>query len=788
MVELSLLFLTVIMNMTLFHYNLNLLCLLLILLLSFNACMSNNCSSQTHNATPLYLLSLLPYQQLDKDSQQPRLDTGRDLLPAVQLAVEYINCEEDLLKGYKLVLIEADGGCDIVDRGVESYVKQVLYSGHGRYGDGAQTISGIIGPACLESASTISSLTNRPSLRLPNIHLVNSLRFQSRTAFPLTFGILGSSVDLVETVFTLMKSNGWMKISLLYEVGDPSFLETVNYLKERIHADTSLGKLQFDSPISDNFLPVEDIAQRSARIIVVLASTSLVQKVMCHAYKKMLLNPTYQWMILGNTFSEIKDANTSFTYEDTLYNCSNQELTDIALKNSLFINYSVIDHTPKTDVGINYREYSVQYRKQLHLYNNYTNYTLIEQPQSTLVYDAVWALAFALNTTMKDNRGGGLSPNVCFGSNCGIASTLSAHTFQGISGYIDINNATGYNQRRVNIFQVIDSGMERHIGQYLSGNLTIFNTSVYFLVDTNLVEYVRVKWEVAAFFTIVTLIQLVIIIGLHIISIVNRNYKSIKATNPKLHHLVFTGCYLIILSEMVFVWALKTIKSSSLEQEATVCLVTLVWLLPLSWTLIFATLTAHAWRLYRIFTHFTNPGQYISDWALYSIISVQLGIDLLLATLWSVLDPTVSIPLETSMVSSEGIPIITTMCVNNYQFVWFTLLLAYKMFQISVLFLFCVLTKNIKAKGFTTSNYKVASYLICTVFVVLTTIYTLLYYTNAEIHADFVVYCVHVNSILFLCTAFILFPPVFPLLRERLNRKHNTHHEHVLGNSSAVFL
>ena len=777
------------MNMDLFPYNLKLLCLLLL------SCTS--CFSLTQNAeTPLYLLSLLPYQQLDKDLQQPRWNVGRDLVPAIELAVEYINCKEDLLNGYKLVSIAADGGCDVVDRGVHSFVDQVLYNGHGKYGNGAdhgQRISGMIGPTCLESVSAISSLTNRQSVRLPNIHLVNSPKFQNRVAFPLTFGILGSSFDFVETVFTLMRRNSWSKISVLFEEGEQSFLETVNYLKERIHADTSLGELQFDSLVKDNFLPVKDIATQHAqpaRVIVVLARASLVQKVMCHAYKKRMVYPTYQWILLGNTFSELNDANISFTYEDVLYDCSRQELTNIALKNSLFVDYNLIDHTPITDVGISYSEYRVQYRKRTNLYNNNINnteYTLTEIPQSTLVYDAVWALALALDTTLKYNKVGNLSPSVCFGSNCDVAARLSTHTFQGISGYIDIDNMTGYNRRVVNIFQVVDS-TEQHIGQYHAGNLTIFNTSIHFLLSTDLVEYIKVKWEVAAFFTLVTLTQLVIIVSLHILSVVYRNYRSIKASNPKLHHLIFAGCYLLVFTESMYIWPLKTIPSTSLEQKGAVCLVTLGWLLPVSWTLVFATLIAHAWRLYRIFTHFTNPGKYISDCALYMIISVQVGIDLLFATLWSVVDPTVVITLETGMVNSDGVPIVSTMCVNKYQFIWIPLVYTYKLFQLLVLLVLCVLTKNIKAKDFVTSKYKVASYLICAVFVGLSAMYATLYYFNAEIHADFVVYCVLANSLLFLCCTFILFPPVLPLLREKLNRKHKDLDENVLRQSSAVFV
>lgn len=739
-----------------------------------------SCSNMAQNPdtlVPLYILSILPYQQVG--STQPRLGIGRDLLPAIELAVKHVNCRRDLLPGYKLVLINSDGGCDVSHRGVRSYVEQVLYNGRGMYdrecsreswnmASLCRTFAGIIGPACVESVTAISSLINRESRRLVNIHLIDSPILQDRTVFPHSFGILGSSLDMAEAVLTLIRRNGWTKISVLYEQDTgKTFQETANYLKERLHVDASLGDLEFVSQITDNFLPIRNVSI-SSRIIVILANTAITKKVMCLASEVKMIYPKHQWILIGSNLYELNDSNVRFTYNDMPYDCSRQQLVDKILSKSLLLKYNFTGASHwKTDVGRNYAQFRKEYVEQIQLLSQTSNYTLQERPfESALVYDAVWVLAYSFNATLVHHQQGITSPNI---SSDARYYPLNTNSIQGVSGLINFNSHTGYNQRVIDIFQVFD-GRELFIGQYYGNSATIFNASqVYFL--PNSLSILAVRWELSTFFTLVTLILLVFSICLHALCIVYWNYHSIKASNPKLHQLIFLGCYILILNEMVYIWPLKTIRYLSFGKEGPFCHATLAWLPPIGWTLIFASLIAHAWRLYRIFIHYTKPGRYISDWALGALILFQLSIDLLLAAVWTIVDPTLSRPVDSGKVDSEGKPILTAMCYRKFQYLWIPLMFSYKLFQLFILFVLSVLTRNIKTNNFETNKYRIASYLICLVFVVLSMALALLYFKNAEIHSDFTVYCVLVTSILCLCYGFILFPPVLPLLKEKLSRK-----------------
>mgnify|MGYP001951274661 CR=1 FL=1 len=279
----------------------------------------------------------------------------------------------------------------------------------------------------------------------------------------------------------------------------------------------------------------------------------------------------------------------------------------------------------------------------------------------------------------------------------------------------------------------------------------------------------------ASFFTLLTMIQLCIIITLHILTVVNRKHKSIRASNSKLSHFVFIGCYLIIATLMLFLWPYKTLPV--LEGRAEVCVTFNYWLLPVSLTLIFGPLIAHVWRLYRIFTHFNRPGCCLSDNALYGIVVLMICLDLLIAILNTALSPTQVSYTYTGRVSPEGRVIESSMCSQSpiIIVVW-----VYKYVQATTLLVFSCLTSKVKTgKDFSTGRFKIVTYSIIVLSAILLPLYISLWITNADIHGDVVVMCILTNGFLLLCTVFILLPPVAGALRTRktINRY-----------SSAVFL
>ena len=70
-----------------------------------------------------------------------------------------------------------------------------------------------------------------------------------------------------------------------------------------------------------------------------------------------------------------------------------------------------------------------------------------------------------------------------------------------------------------------------------------------------------------------------------------------------------------------------------------ICQAVWVWLFPISFTLMMGIVTVRAWRLYRIFTHYMNPGKFISNRALLTILSILVLFDVVIAIVWTTCDP-----------------------------------------------------------------------------------------------------------------------------------------------------
>ena len=146
-------------------------------------------------------------------------------------------------------------------------------------------------------------------------------------------------------------------------------------------------------------------------------------------------------------------------------------------------------------------------------------------------------------------------------------------------------------------------------------------------------------------------------------------------------------------------------------------------------------------------------------------VLIQLGVDVVLGTVWSTVSPiTLIIVEEYSYTNENGDTILPRQCVFTNTEYWLVLLAAYKSFQMLLLILLCILTRNVKDKRFNTVSTSRASYLGLLLITTLFPLHMILWYTNAHIDADFVVLCVFFsgNGLVFLI--FVLVPPILPLL------------------------
>ena len=287
-----------------------------------------------------------------------------------------------------------------------------------------------------------------------------------------------------------------------------------------------------------------------------------------------------------------------------------------------------------------------------------------------------------------------------------------------------------------------------------------------FIDDEFAIRNEPARQGVATFFGIVTFIQLVVIIVLHILTIVYRDHRSVKASSPKLNHFSFVGIYLVVVGILLNV--INEHPRLSDTVKAHLCQAVWCWFLPIGFTLAIVPVVVRTWRLYRIFTHYLNPGHFISNPVLITVICIMVVVDLIIAIIWTSIDPFRIQELESTTMDGDATFLLIRLgCRSDYYFVWLGVILAYKILLLLVMCVLAYLTRNIRNQSFATASLRVFGYL----FVIIFTLGFSLYYIFALLatfdpNFELSAFCITLNLLLLSNTVCIFMPPLLPPLRE----------------------
>ena len=722
-----------------------------------------------NSSSIIHLLTILPYPVPPNDSVslRPFWDGGLAVLPAAQLAVEHVNQDPNTLPGYRVELLNVDGGCNIYSRALMNFVEQV-YCG--------TPIAGVIGPGCSDSTLAISSIFGRPEIALSNVHLATSSLLQNRTRYPNSYGILSSSFTIINATISLIRYNRWQKVAILYD--STVFVHISPQLRNAINQELQNSRIVFYSLVSDVYFPFEALTKSLARVIVTWTSIEHAQKLLCIAHDRDIVFPHYQWVLSGFDVREFLATVNEivFGYRGKLYNCSDK-LT--ILKNNLVLSYTLenMDHAASLVSGYTYNQIRWQYWSKLQAYNHRKDLPVSPSIWATITYDAIWALVLAMNMSTVITRGLDNPNCLPFGTEKftnEINRNLEQIEFNGASGYISFDSASGYTHRTVDIIHINNSLGRTVVGLTDGENISILVDGPDIFINTDDVitlRLVTIHESVAAIFLITILTLFVATLLLHILSTVKRKHPSVKASSPILNHFIFFGCYTWTTAAVIYILLVKTLNFGDDRTYANCCHTIWVWLMPMGMSLTIGTLISRTWRIYKIFIHFQNPGHLISNKSLITLVLVQLSIDVVLGTIWSVVSPIQIANLDKEVIAGNRIiqsrerTCVFTSNGNSYVF-WLSILYCYKALQIFSLFTLTLLTRNINNKRFTTVLLRKASYLTFVLYVSLIPTFTVLWYINAEIHTDVIVMCVLITSIMSVCLLLVLLPPVIPILKK----------------------
>ena len=703
------------------------------------------------------LLVLLPFQ-IPGSQQQPSYTDGPILLPGAELAVEQINQREDLLPGYYMSITVANSACNLNSHTIVNFVEPFFHSG--------VSFAGILGPACSDAAEVVSAITGESGVSILNFHIVSSPQLSNRKRYGYSFGTVGSSRVYVGLFLQLMKQNDWQSVAIFYEESKIFYATAYSLLVEELPRVFPQGNIIFSSDVSDTYLPLSLISNHHVRVILVLSTSDLTHRMLClisRVYPQFKF-PAYQFVFMeARTFYFHNPVN--FTFNNRDYACSVKEITQI-MEGFLFSHIKLDLVNTSTDLvsGMTYEEYYEKYQEKVG--KSVENGVTTEWANPT--YDGVWSLALALNHSIPKLNAIGLNlSDYTYGQRDAtniIRDEVVRLKFQGASGIISFDNETGYTSAMVDLHQPVDN-VSLIAGYYSQedGKLEIVG-SPKFVKNRFESEELLVHPALAAVFLLLTAVALVLIITAHVLTLIYRNFKAIRASSYRLGQLAFIGCYILTMSTVSF--TVQKAGPTSLVDTTSLCVIQ-VWFLPLSITLILGTVTAKTWRLYRIFVHLKKPGKLLTDWMLIVIVLALAGVDIVVCIIWTTVFQITTLSRETIRESNEME--VRVECHSDYYFVWFGVLAAYQGLIMLTAFTLALLTKSIHYKSFKTKAVTLLVYFLTVTLLLGIPIYIILQGTNTSgVNAEYAVLSLTLNAVLYLCLGFLFFPPILSLLREKL--------------------
>ena len=715
----------------------------------------SNCGDkQSHNAQKtIYFGLMLSFPE--GSSHAASYDDGHNLAPAAYLAVQQINERSDLLQDYKIKILRFDGGC-------ESYTRTIL--GINKLYCSCENIVGIIGPSCEQSSRTVSELTNRKDFSMITVNY--GVRQESVGKHPYSFGILGTHDVYNGMVVELVKVNNWTNTALLYYgLGEYYRMES----DELTHLLQASGfSVMYQSAIYDTFIPLKQVKESFARVIILSTTDELYVRILCMAYHEKMVFPHYQWIFQNIVHPT---GNISFNYGGQQISCSEAEIMT-ALHGSIYpiLNaFEAVQYYSKlpTSTGYSAAEFYTNYRLQTIMYSEQFAVNSHTSLKANAIYDAVWVMAFALNDTLVDLN---ISlTDIDLGSGVlaeSVRRRLLKTSILGTTGSIKFDNI-GFNKQIVlNIYQYSKAEAKK-IAVYANEMLTFSPNVSHTFIPSFDKHYKQINLGVATTIFILTTITLGLVITAQIANIYYRTHKVIKASSPMLNHLIFLGCHSIAFG--VIFLTLGSFRYPNLDVKKWMCNLA-PGLLNIGASLLLGTVCLKTWRLNRIYAKSKKlvKGEIkcMKTYSLAGLVSIFVVTDVILCILWGVLDPLTPTPMEHFGIVNNNPSIITEdLCQSQFSLIWALTPFVPKVL-LSLASFALALSTHFRIRELKTNNVIILTYCLAVVYGLAIPLYVIFFIVELDVTVRVALMCICFN--LSVCISVIaLFLPFIDAIKRR---------------------
>ncbi|XP_077454709.1 gamma-aminobutyric acid type B receptor subunit 1-like isoform X2 [Stigmatopora argus] len=549
---------------------------------------------------------------------------GQACMPSAQMALDLVNNRSDILPDYELELIHYDSMCDPGESTKLLY--DLLYT---------EPIKIVLMPGC-SGVSTIVAEAARMWNLIVLSYGSSSPALSNRQRFPTFFRTHPSATLHNPTRVQLFQKWKWTRIATIQQTTEV-FTSTLDDLEQRVkEAGIEISVRQ--SFLTDPAVAVKNLKRQDARIIVGLFYETEARKVFCEVFKEKLYGKKYVWFLIGWY------ADNWFKIKDPAVNCTVDNLTEAVEGH---VTTEIVMLNPETVRGVSNmtsQEFLGSLMSRLGGMNPEETGGFQEAP---LAYDAVWALALALNKTVAPLKAKGRRLEDFNYNNKDITSeiyrALNTSSFEGVSGQV-VFDAQG-SRMAMTLIEQLQGGSYKKIGYYDSSqkNLSWFGNDVWIgagpPADRTVVEEEYRFLSQKLFAAVSVFAGLGILLGIVCLTfnIYNGNVRYIQNSQPYLNNMTAAGCMMALAA--VFPLGIDG-HHVHRSQFPVVCQFRL-WLLGLGFSLAYGSMFTKIWWVHTLFTKKDEKKEKkkLEPWKLYATVGVLLAVDFLSLVIWQIVDP-----------------------------------------------------------------------------------------------------------------------------------------------------
>ncbi|XP_029975855.1 gamma-aminobutyric acid type B receptor subunit 1 isoform X1 [Salarias fasciatus] len=551
---------------------------------------------------------------------------GQACLPAAQMALDLVNRRTDILPDYQLELIHYDSMCDPGE--ATKLLYDLLYT---------EPIKVVLMPGC----SSVSTLVAEAA-RMWNLIVLSygssSPALSNRQRFPTFFRTHPSATLHNPTRVQLFQKWKWTKIATIQQTTEV-FTSTLDDLEQRVkEAGIEISVRQ--SFLTDPAVAVKNLKRQDARIIVGLFYETEARKVFCEVFKEKLFGKKFVWFLIGwyaDNWFKIKDPSINCTVEQMTEAVEGHVTTEIVMLNP---------ETVRGASNLTSQEFLAKLMSKLGGKNPEETGGFQEAP---LAYDAVWALALALNKTVGPLKAKGHRLEDFNYNNRDITAeiyrAMNTSSFEGVSGHV-IFDAQG-SRMAWTLIEQLQGGSYKKIGYYDStkGNLSWYGNDKWIgsgppADQTVVIEEFRYLSQ-KLFVSVAVFAGLGILLGIVCLTfnIYNSKVRYIQNSQPYLNNMTAVGCMMALAA--IFPLGIDGLHVHR-RQFPVVCQFRL-WLLGLGFSLAYGSMFTKIWWVHTVFTKKDEKKdkrkQHLEPWKLNATVGVLLGVDVLSLMVWQIVDP-----------------------------------------------------------------------------------------------------------------------------------------------------